>query len=87
MTDDGATFQRERASVVAQIIRSGGNRPAETIAAEILAALDGLAVFGYAFTRPNGSLIVNSVRDTRAAVRLAAGEGTPIRVLIVPLPS
>jgi hypothetical protein len=87
MTDDGATFQRERASVVAQIIRSGGNRPAETIAAEILEALDGLAVFGCAFTRPNGSLIVNSVCDTREAVRLAAGEGTPVRVLIVPLSS
>jgi adenosine/AMP kinase len=87
MPDDAAMMQRERASIVAQIIRSGGNRPAEEIAEEILVALEGAAVFGYAFTQPNGMLIVNSVRDTREAVRLAAGEGNPIEVLIVPLSS
>jgi hypothetical protein len=71
--------------IVAHIIRSRGDRPADATADEILTAIEMKADLGFAYTRPNGSLIINSVRETRDQVRLAGGEGYPIRVLIVPL--
>jgi hypothetical protein len=56
------------------------------MAEEILAVIDRKAVLGFAYTRPNSGLIINSVRETREDVRLAGGDGDPVRVLIVPLP-
>ena len=37
---------------------------------------------GFAYTRPDGTIIVNSVRETRDAVRLSGAEGNPIPVMI-----
>ena len=37
---------------------------------------------GFAYTRPDGTIIVNSVRETRDAVRLSGAEGNPIPVVI-----
>lgn len=41
---------------------------------------------GWAMLTPKGRIIVNSVRDTAQATRLAAGEGRAYRVLITQLP-
>ena len=40
---------------------------------------------GFAYTRPDGTIIVNSVRETRDAVRLSGAEGNPIPVMITQL--
>lgn len=37
---------------------------------------------GFAYTRPDGTIIVNSVRETRDDVRLSGAEGNPIPVMI-----
>jgi hypothetical protein len=37
---------------------------------------------GFAYTRPDGTIIVNSIRETRDAVRLSGAEGNPIPVMI-----
>ena len=37
---------------------------------------------GFAYTRPDGTIIVNSVRETRDAVRLSGAEGNFIPVMI-----
>jgi hypothetical protein len=73
--------------VVAQIIRTGREKPVADIAEEILEALEGDAVLGYAFTRPDGTLIMHGMRERRDAVRLLGGEGNLVSVLVVPLPS
>jgi len=85
MTDKASEIRRKRVRSVAEIIRSGSHQSADAMAEEILTALEQKAVPGFAYTRPNGGLIINSVRETRDAVRLAGGDGDPVRVLIVPL--
>jgi hypothetical protein len=70
---------------VAEIIRSGGDRSADVVAEEIFNVVDRKADLAFPYTRPNKALIINSIRETRGQVRLAGGEGRPIRVLIVPL--
>jgi hypothetical protein len=42
----------------------------------------GLPAHGFAYRRPDGSIIVNSVRETRDAVRLSGAEGVPVPVMI-----
>jgi hypothetical protein len=81
MTDEVSEIRRKRMHSVAEIIRLRGDRSAESMAEEILTALEQKAVLGFAYTRPNNALIINSVRETRDAVRLAGGEGDPVRVL------
>ena len=41
---------------------------------------------GYTYYTDRGTLLVNAVRDSRSATRLAAGEGTPFEVLIIEVP-
>jgi len=45
-----------------------------------------LPAFGFAYTRPDGTIIVNSVRETRDAVRLAGAEGSPVPVMVTQMP-
>jgi hypothetical protein len=45
-----------------------------------------LPAFGFAYTRPDGTIIVNSVRETRDAVRLAGAEGSPVPVIVTQMP-
>jgi hypothetical protein len=85
MTDKASEIRRKRVHCVAEIIRLGGDRSADAMAEEIPTAIEQNAAFGFAYTRPNSSVIINSVRETRDAARLAGGEGDPVRVLIVPL--
>jgi hypothetical protein len=66
--------RRERMGVVAKSVRSRADRSAEEIAEELIEALEGNAVLGFAYTRRNNSLVVNSVRDTHDSVRPAGGE-------------
>jgi hypothetical protein len=83
--NNAISVHQKRVDTVDQILRSSSNKPSEDLAEEIVAALDANAEFGFAFTRPNDSLIVNSVRETRDSVRIAGGEGNPVRVLVIPL--
>jgi hypothetical protein len=85
MEDELARALRDRKDVIAQIIRASREKPIADIAEEILKALDGNAVLGFTFTRPNGALILHGMRETRDAVRLAGAEGHPTSVLLVPL--
>ncbi len=78
---------QQRKGVVASILRSSENEQIEVIAGAIIEALDGNALLGFAYRRPNHSLIVNSVRDTRDAVHLSGGEGSPVCVLVIPVSS
>jgi hypothetical protein len=86
MEEELTKIRRDRVDIVAQIIRAGRDKPVGDIAEEILGALEGNAVLGFTFTRPNGTLIMNGVRKTRDAVRLAGGEGNTLSILLVPLP-
>jgi hypothetical protein len=83
--NDEISVHQKRVDTVERILRSSGNKPPASVAAEIVVALDANATFGFAFTRPDNSLIVNSTRETRDSVRLAGGEGSPVRVLVIPL--
>jgi hypothetical protein len=85
MTRDTTRALRERKALSAHIIRLRGNESADEIAEEIIGVLEGNAVLGFAFRRSDNSLIVNGVRETRDAARLAGGEGDPEPVLVVPL--
>jgi hypothetical protein len=58
---------------------SGESEPASVVEIKHDA---GLPARGYAYTRPDGTIIVNSVRETRDAVRPSGAEGIPIRVMI-----
>jgi hypothetical protein len=60
---------------------SGGE--SESVAAEKMEHNVGPSARGFAFTRSDGTMIVNSVRETRDAVRLAGAEGVPIPVMII----
>jgi hypothetical protein len=59
---------------------SGGEN--ESIPVEKIEHNAGPSARGFAFTRSDGTIIVNSVRETRDAVRLAEAEGVPIPVMI-----
>jgi hypothetical protein len=79
--------QRQRVEVVAQIVASKVNEPALNVAEEILQVIERNSVVGFAYTRPDNSVIVSSVHETREAARLAGGEGCLVQVLVVPLAS
>jgi hypothetical protein len=59
---------------------SGGKN--ESVAVEKIEHNAGPSAGGFAFTRSDGTIIVNSVRETRDAVRLTGAEGVPIPVMI-----
>lgn len=82
---DAISVHQNRVDTVVQILRSSCNELPASLAEEIVATLDANAAFGFAFTRPNDSPIINSTRETRDSVRLAGGEGSPVRVLVIPL--
>lgn len=73
----------ERVDRVAQIIKSAEGRPAEALAKEIIDALEGDAVMGFNFTRPDRSLIIMGVRESPDSARPSGGEGNPISVLVM----
>lgn len=75
----------ERVDHVAQIMKATDGRTAEVVAREIVNALEGDAVMGFTFTRPNKTLIINGVRESPDSARLSGGEGTPVPVLVLPL--
>lgn len=61
MISEASKMHGERAHIVTQIIRSSGGQSADAIAEEIPRAIEQRAVAGFAHTRTNKSLIINSM--------------------------
>lgn len=69
---------------IARDTLSGGEKEPEPVVE--MKHTPGPPARGFAYTRPDGTIIVNSVRETRAAVRLIGSEGVPVPVMITQVP-